>query len=359
MCVLSNCVLVGNQSNFGGGGARQSTNYNCTFINNSGTNGGGGVYGGVSYGCIFSNNTTKASGGGAYQATLYNCILFGNTATNLSFTYYGGGAYQGTLVNCLVVSNRTSGSGGGVYSGYLYNCTVTGNAATGSGGGIFGSIVYNSILYYNFASSGSNYSSGSLAACCSTPLSGGSFTNEPLFINLAGGDFHLETNSPCINSGKNVFVTNSPVIFSSDLDGNPRIVAGTVDIGAYEAQAPFSSVPYIWFWQHGVSIDTNVDSEDPDGDGLNNFQEWIAGTEPTNSLSVLAMYSPSNSVFGVTVSWQSVSGKNYFLQRASDLSAQPAFSTIQSNIAGQVATTIYTDTTATNGGPYFYRVGVQ
>ena len=78
----------------------------------------------------------------------------------------------------------------------------------------------------------------------------------------------------------------------------------------------------------------------------------------SNAAPVLAFGALSSSAPGLTVSWQGVLGKNYFLQRSGNLSVQPAFSLIQSNIAGQSGTTTYLDTTVTNGA-YFYRIGVQ
>jgi len=54
-----------------------------------------------------------------------------------------------------------------------------------------------------------------------------------------------------------------------------------------------------------------------------------------------------------------VSNRSYFVQRSGDLGAQPAFSTVQSNMVGQTGTTTYTDTNAIGAGPWFYRVGVS
>lgn len=67
---------------------------------------------------------------------------------------------------------------------------------------------------------------------------------------------------------------------------------------------------------------------------------------------------PTNNTSGITVSWQSVSGVLYVLQRSTNLWAPSPFSTIQSNLTGKAGTNSYTDTTATNKTPYFYRVGV-
>jgi hypothetical protein len=376
-CVLSNCIVQGNTATnsgagFGGGtsqsinysctiegniaaggGTDQGTNYNCTLTGNKGTSTAGGAYFSTSYNCALRQNTSSQNGGGAYGGTLYSCLLSNNSATTGS----GGGAYSATVFNSLIVSNWAGNTGGGTYQCTLYNCTISGNSATNSGGGDFGGTLQNTILYYNSASSGSNWAAGaSYVLCCTVPNYGGStITNVPLFVNYPGGDFHLQSNSPCINSGRiSPLITNT-----TDFDGNTRIVGTSVDIGAYEFQNPASILPYVWLWNYGFATDGSADYADADGDGMNNWQEWRSGTDPTNAASLLRILSVSNSVAGLTVQWQSVFDLFYSLQRSTNLSTQPAFVTIKSNITGDMVATSYTDSSATNSGPYFYRVGVK
>jgi hypothetical protein len=60
----------------------------------------------------------------------------------------------------------------------------------------------------------------------------------------------------------------------------------------------------------------------------------------------------------VTVSWTSVSGHSYFLERSTGLTAPSAFTLLATNIYAQSGITSYTDTNAVGAGPFFYRVGV-
>jgi len=65
--------------------------------------------------------------------------------------------------------------------------------------------------------------------------------SDPSFVS--GSDYHLNAGSPCIDTGSNS-VSGIP---STDLEGNPRIAEGTVDMGAYEFSTPAGPSPYIDF----------------------------------------------------------------------------------------------------------------
>jgi hypothetical protein len=347
---LNTCTLVGNSASSGGGSYQDMLN-NCLIISNSAAGSGGGAYGSTLNACALAGNSAASGGGGTYESTLNRCTLAGNSAND------GGGSCSDVLNNCLIVSNSGYYYGGGTYSSTLNNCTIVSNSVSVNyGGGACYSTLSNCIVYYNTAPGGPNYTASTLDHCCTTPDPGGAgnIMGEPAFIDLAGHNLRLQTNSPCINAGNN---TN--VVGSTDLDGRPRIVGGIVDMGAYEFQGPGLGEFFGWLQFYGLPTDGSADYADSDGDGSNNWQEWIAGTNPTNALSVLRMLAPSNSVSGVTVTWQSVTSRTYFLDRGTNLLALPPFSILASNIVGQVGTTSYLDTNAVDSSTFFYRVGVQ
>src|SRR5690349_21302331 len=58
------------------------------------------------------------------------------------------------------------------------------------------------------------------------------------------------------------------------------------------------------------------DNADPDGDGLTNAQEFAAGTDPTNAASVLKVTDIAVGDGNIAVSFPTVSGKTYRLERS-------------------------------------------
>ncbi len=120
-----------------------------------------------------------------------------------------------------------------------------------------------------------------------------------------------------------------------------------------------SIISYAWLQQYGLLTDGSADHADPDHDGSNNWQEWRAATDPTNAASALRMLLATGTGSDVTVSWSSVTGRSYSLERATEMGAAPDFSLLRSNIAGLAGATSFTDTNAVGATPRFYRVRVQ
>jgi len=201
---------------------------------------------------------------GGYPATTNRCffmqqtvwgwtngIIDGFTIRNGHVSDNGGGIrveYGGNVRNCIIVDNYAGSAGGGVYyhhmfgytdAGGVWNCTIVNNTAVNQGGGVHaydipGGTIRNCIIYYNTASSNANYGSSvnAYGTCCTTPDTGNTAANNvyvaPQFV--ASDNYHLRSTSPCIAKGMFKSWMNNAI----DADGNPRVINGTVDIGAYE-----------------------------------------------------------------------------------------------------------------------------
>jgi hypothetical protein len=215
--------------------------------------------------CTFTRNWANVFGGaiehpsGSYLVVI-KCRFIGNAAGSHGGAVSTFTSGSGEFINCSFTGNVSlSGSGGAIdiYSKTtLINCTLCGNSAEG-GGGI--SVAYsiatltNCIFWDNSDDGGTDQSAqisdvGSaidVSFCCVQGWNGslgglGNTGEVPLLADTDGADNRFGTiddnprllpGSACLNAGDNDSV---PTSLGSDLDGDPRIVDGTVDLGAYE-----------------------------------------------------------------------------------------------------------------------------
>jgi hypothetical protein len=153
-----------------------------------------------------------------------------------------------TLTNVTVTDNRAANGSGGLYISaglpVLHNTLIAGNfrGATGTTpDDVFGSL--NPGGDYNLIGDGtgmtglSNGVNGNQVGSASAPI-------DPLLDSLGdnGGPtltHALLPGSPAIDAGNNAYATD----WDQRGPGYPRTVNGTIDIGAFEVQAPAASRP--------------------------------------------------------------------------------------------------------------------
>ncbi|MBN1591824.1 MAG: hypothetical protein JW941_01085 [Candidatus Coatesbacteria bacterium] len=182
--------------------------------------------------CIVTANEGFAGGGIVYCGGLIDrCIVSNNSASGVCGGLFGCG---GTISNCLITGNRGGTMqirGGGLAScdGAIVNCTIAYNSAW-EGGGL--SMCYgdnsNLILWGN--EGGELCVSSTTYSCVQGGANGaGNISDDPQFIDPLLGDYRLSPFSPCANAG-----SESAGYGNRDLEGNPRIVGSSVDMGAFE-----------------------------------------------------------------------------------------------------------------------------
>jgi|GEM_PF-2934939 len=255
---IKNCVFKENINNcnlaFGGAGSFSYSAFvidSCVFESNSCDSHDLVAYGGALYfaqspdsvvlNSIFKSNSvhsTNENYGGAIYLTssspvkILGSLFCGNCARKGSAIY----CWTLTLANCTFYANITNDT-----SYVEKGSTITANSANN---------IFNCILKNNTANYGDKNYSRTLTDLNYSCIDNDGYTagmlnntvtvDDPMFKDPSNGDFRLEFNSPCINTG--FCAAPGLNLLKKDINGNSRILCGEVDMGVCEYKWTVKSI---------------------------------------------------------------------------------------------------------------------
>jgi len=232
-------------------------------------------------------------------------------------------------------------------------------------------------IYGSAALGGASYFSGNGVL---NVTNGPAVTSYPLTIS-AGPNGWVVGTSDYYPAGTNIQVQAVASNYYSFLTWTGTVTSGAnpltvVMSNAQSVVATFAeilatnSTPQWWLAGYGVTNGSLDDQAlgDADGDGMLNWQEWVAGTNPTNAASRLSITNVVMTADGkMPLIFNSVTGKTYQVWQISDLLGTNWSVAYRAAVAGGPYDTNAipgTGSTITNfvqpgGASGFYRIGVQ
>lgn len=237
----------------------------CTFQRNVGSNYGGAIYNGLSSTLIvdrstFTVNSTTLYGGAIASSGV--CTVLGSTFQGNTSTYEGGAIYTdfyGTLTarNSTFLNNTAIYYGGAIFSGsaiVLESVTLTRNSSTRIGGGIyndfFGTLTMNNTIVAKNVSPESPELFGNFTGA------GNFMGGDPKLSELGSWGGPTQTVKPLPDSP--VIDAGTSTTLSTDQRGLARLLAGGLDIGAFELAAAD-------YTETGLTLFARVPTGDTDG----------------------------------------------------------------------------------------------
>jgi Ca2+-binding RTX toxin-like protein len=197
----------------------------------------------------FESNSANLGDGGALVSAINATVINNVFVNNHAFTEAGGLSVSvdggtATLMHNTLTDNSADVGGGvrirlfGASTAQIRNNIVfANNADSGVGDDIFvsddedGNNVGNPVALFNNVVGDAFIVCAQTLGCLALLSAGGNLDDDPLFVDAASGDIHLQNGSPAIDAGDPA----APMQPGTDFEAQPRVVGAAPDIGADES----------------------------------------------------------------------------------------------------------------------------